>query len=95
MSVNQLLLGDNLETLRSIDSESAIKLVQMEEIVTTAKKPTLRVDLTDVGKDSKGLHTISFHATGESAIGVEFYSWDFNYCDNVFKAEVLLDKVGQ
>ena len=89
------------EVARLKNSENVvIKLIRVEEIVPIAKKPTLRVDLTDLGKDAKGLHSISFQATGESAVGVEFYSWDFDYKDaggrpdNSFKAEVLLDKIG-
>ena len=89
------------EVARLKNSENVvIKLIRVEEIIPIAKKPTLRVDLTDLGKDVKGLHSISFQATGESAVGVEFYSWDFDYKDtggrpdNSFKAEVLLDKTG-
>ena len=89
------------EVARLKNSENVvIKLIRVEEIIPIAKKPTLHVDLTDLGKDSKGLHTISFQATGESAVGVEFYSWDFDYNDtggrpdSSFKAEVLLDKTG-
>ena len=76
-------------------SNVIIKLVRVEEFVPIAKKPTLRVNLTDLGKDAKGLHSISFKATGESTVGIEFYSWDSDYADNIFKAEVLLDKVGE
>ena len=94
------------EVARLKNSENVvIKLVRVEDIVPIAKKPTLRVDLTDLGKDhtggpGKGLHSIRFQATGESAVDVEFYSWDFDYKDtggrpdNSFKAEVLLDKTG-
>jgi len=72
-----------------------IQLVTVEEIIPIAKKPTLTVELTDKSKDSKGQHEIEFKAVGQSAAGVEFYSWDFNYKDNLFKAEVLLDKKGE
>ncbi|HLK96904.1 MAG TPA: PKD domain-containing protein, partial [Hymenobacter sp.] len=94
------------EVARLKNSENVIiKLVRVEEIVPIAKKPTLRVTLTDQGKDRNGgaakvLHSISFQAIGESAVGVEFYSWDFGYKDTggrpdtSFKAEVLLDKSG-
>lgn len=84
------------EVARLRNSENVdIKLVRVDDFVPIAKKPTLRVDLTDLGKDVKGLHSISFKATGESTVGIEFYSWDFDYADNIFKAEVLLDKVGE
>ncbi|HLL94509.1 MAG TPA: site-specific DNA-methyltransferase [Spirosoma sp.] len=94
------------EVARLKNSENVIiKLVRVEDIVPIAKKPTLRVTLTDQGKDRNGgaakvLHSISFQAIGESAVGVEFYSWDFDYKDTggrpdtSFKAEVLLDKSG-
>ena len=72
-----------------------IKLIRVDEIIPIAKKPTLTVELTDKSTDSKGQHEIEFKATGHSAAGVEFYSWDFNYKDNQFKAEVLLDKKGE
>lgn len=71
-----------------------IKLVRVEDVVPIAKKPTLHVNLTDGGKDAKGLHLINFQATSESEVGIEFYSWDFDHKDNIFKAEVLLDKIG-
>ena len=88
------------EVARLKNSENIIiQLVRVEDIVPIAKKPTLRVDLTDEGKALKGLHVIHFQATGESAVGIEFYSWDFDYKETgtperIFRAEVLLDKVG-
>lgn len=71
-----------------------IKLVTVDEIVPIAKKPTLSVELFDSAIDGKGQHEISFKATGESVAGIEFYSWDFEYNDNAFKADILLDKSG-
>ena len=78
-----------------IHEDVIIKLVRVDEIIPIAKKPTLSVELTDKSTDAKGQHEIEFIATGQSAAGVEFYSWDFNYKDNQFKAEVLLDKKGE
>jgi len=72
-----------------------IKLVTVGEIVPISKKPTLTVALTDKATDSKGHHEIEFKAIGQSAAGIEFYSWDFDYDNNTFKAEVLLDKKGE
>ncbi len=54
----------------------------------------MQVQLQDLGKDKKNLHEIHFSAKGESVAGIEFYSWDFDYKDNLFKAEILLDKLG-
>ena len=59
-----------------------------------AKRPKLTVDISDKGKTTKGLREIEFKATGESAAGIEFYSWDFDYDGSIFKAEILLDKAG-
>lgn len=72
-----------------------IKLVTVEEIVPIAKKPTLTVELSDKSTDSKGQHEIEFKATGHSEAGIEFYSWDFDYKNDKFKAEILLDKKGE
>ena len=83
------------EVARLKNSENVeIKLVRVEDFVPIAKKPTLRVSLNDLGKDAKGAHTIEFTATAESEVGIEFYSWDFDHKDNLFRAEVLLDKAG-
>ena len=71
-----------------------IQLVTVDEIVPIAKRPKLTVDISDKGKTTKGLREIEFKATGESAAGIEFYSWDFDYDGSIFKAEILLDKAG-
>lgn len=74
-----------------------IKLVTVEEIIPISKKPTLTLTVKDLGKDAKGLHQIQFNAVGNSAAGIEFYCWDFDYKEetNMFKAEILLDKQGE
>jgi len=72
-----------------------IQLVTVEEIVPIAKKPALTVELSDKSVDGKGQHEIEFKATGKSTAGIEFYSWDFDYKEDTFKAEVLLDKKGE
>ena len=74
-----------------------IKLLRVEDIVPIAKKPSLAVEIEDIGKDKKNLHEIKFKATGQSAVGIEFYSWDFDYevDKGIFKAEILLDKKGE
>jgi len=72
-----------------------IQLVSVDEIVPIAKRPKLTVDISDKGKTTKGLREIEFKATGESAAGIEFYSWDFDYDGRIFKAEILLDRAGE
>lgn len=74
-----------------------IRLERVEDIVPISKKPALTVAVEDLGKDKKGLHEIRFRAVGESASGIEFYSWDFDHKEDtgIFKAEILLDKTGE
>lgn len=72
-----------------------IKLVTVDEIVPIAKKPTLTVQVKDMGTDTKELREIEFTAVGHSEAGIEFYAWDFVYdSQKGFKAEVLIDKNG-
>jgi DNA modification methylase len=71
-----------------------IKLVTVEEIVPIAKKPTLQVEMQDLGK-VKELRQISFTATGQSVSGIEFFAWDFSYNETNFVPEILLDKTGK
>ena len=71
-----------------------IKLVTVEEIVPIAKKPTLYVEMQDLGK-LKELRQISFVAIGQSEAGIEFYAWDFTYNETNFVPEILLDKTGK
>lgn len=74
-----------------------IRLERVDDIVPISKKPALTVAVEDLGKDKKGLHEIRFRAVGESASGIEFYSWDFDHKEDtgIFKAEILLDKTGE
>jgi DNA modification methylase len=71
-----------------------IKLVTVEEIVPIAKKPSLKVEMQDLGK-MKELRQISFVATGQSEAGIEFFAWDFAYQEPNFNPEILLDKTGK
>ncbi len=81
------------------DENCIIKLVTVEEIVPIAKKPSLKVEMQDLGK-VKELRQISFVATGQSEAGMTgaticFYSWDFAYQEPNFNPEILLDKTGK
>ncbi|WP_051203378.1 DNA-methyltransferase [Hugenholtzia roseola] len=71
-----------------------IKLVTVEEIVPIAKKPTLKVEVKDLG-EAKGSRKIEFAAAGQSDAGIEFYAWDFAYQEPNFIPEILLDKAGK
>ena len=75
----------------------SIRLVTVEEIIPIAKKPTLTVEFTDAGLDKKQLREIEFTARGESAAGIEFYAWDWDYnqADGIFKPAILRDKEGK
>lgn len=84
------------EVARLHNQENVIvKLVSVEEIVPISKKPSLIIDVVSKGVDMKGVHEIYFKATGTSAAGIEFYSWDFDWDEKLFKAEILLDKKGE
>jgi DNA modification methylase len=76
-----------------------IKLITVEEIVPIAKKPTLQVEIKDLGT-TKNLREIEFVATGQSEAGmmeanIRFYAWDFAYNEHSFLPTVLLDKEGK
>jgi len=73
-----------------------IELVTVEKIVPIAKKPTIKIAITELERDEKGTREIQFVAFGASEAGIEFYSWDFNYNrENGFKAAVMIDKEGK
>jgi DNA modification methylase len=73
-----------------------IELVTVDKIVPIAKKPTITVETAELSKDEKGVREIEFIASGQSEVGIEFYSWDFSYnSENGFKADVMIDKAGR
>ncbi len=72
-----------------------IKLVTVEEIIPIAKKPTLKIEILDKGKDSNEMREIEFVAEAYSEAGIEFYMWDFNYTDDKFKPTILIDKTAR
>lgn len=71
-----------------------IELILVETIVPIAKKPTLQVEIKDLGA-VKNLREIQFVATGQSEAGIEFYAWDFAYNETSFLPTILLDKDGK
>jgi len=73
-----------------------VKLVKVGDIVQIAKKPTITVEINELSRDAKGIREIEFVASGESEAGIEFYSWDFEFCEqNGFRASVIIDKEGK
>jgi site-specific DNA-methyltransferase (adenine-specific) len=51
--------------------------------------------LSEIDTQSAAFHEIEFVASGQSAAGIEFYSWDFQYNpDNGFRASVIIEKEG-
>jgi DNA modification methylase len=77
-----------------VEEQIIIELVTVENIVPIAKKPTLQVEMQDLGK-VKELRQIEFVATGQSEAGIEFFAWDFAYNETNFVPEILLDKTGK
>ena len=73
-----------------------IKLVTVEEIIPIATKPAIGVHINELEKDEKGSRKIELLAAGQSAAGIEFYSWDFTYnAEKGFKPSIIIDKEGK
>jgi hypothetical protein len=73
-----------------------IELLTVEKIVPIAKKPSIKVEFTELGKNEKGVREIQMLAFGESEAGIEFYSWNLNYNhEKGFKADIMIDKEGK
>ncbi|MBK8615470.1 MAG: hypothetical protein IPN85_18890 [Flavobacteriales bacterium] len=72
-----------------------IKLVAVEDIVPIAKKPTVSMTITELGRDKRGVRQLKLDAAGKSEAGIEFFSWDWDYDPaKGFRPEVLLDRIG-
>jgi len=73
-----------------------IELVTVDKIVPIAKKPTVKVEISELSRVEKGSSEIEFIAVGQSESGIEFYSWNFNYnSEQGFKADVMIDRAGR
>jgi DNA modification methylase len=73
-----------------------IKLVTVEEIIPIATKPIIGIHINELEKDEKGGRKIELLAAGQSAAGIEFYSWDFTYnAEKGFKPSIIIDKEGK
>lgn len=72
-----------------------IELVKVEDIVPISKKPNLTIQVNEAERDKNNVRELEFIASGQSAAGIEFYSWDFNFqADKGFKPDVIIDKHG-
>jgi DNA modification methylase len=73
-----------------------IELVPVETIVPIATKPAIDVQVNELSKDEKGNRKIELIATGQSAAGINFYSWDFTYDKKKgFKTSLVMDYEGK
>ncbi|MDR2361640.1 MAG: hypothetical protein LBD91_02815 [Prevotellaceae bacterium] len=73
-----------------------VELKKVEDIVPIAKKPAVTVEINELSRDAKGVREIEFIASGQSGIGIEFYSWDFEYdIGKGFRASAIIDKEGR
>ncbi|MDR1652935.1 MAG: hypothetical protein LBS01_04685 [Prevotellaceae bacterium] len=79
-----------------LEENIIIEPVTVDKIVPIAQKPSISVKINELSRDAKGVREIEFIAAGQSEVGIEFYSWDFNYDteNKIFKAGVMLDKTG-
>jgi hypothetical protein len=80
----------------STEEGKVIKLVKVDEIVPIAVKPTVAVHINELSKDENGTRKLEFIADGQSADGIEFYSWDFNYNIETkrFRPSIIRDTAG-
>ena len=79
-----------------LEDRVIIKLVTVEEIVPIAMKPAVTVNMQELSRDAKGNATIEFTAEARSEVGIEFYSWDFDYdAEKGFKAAVIREMEGR
>ncbi|MDR1793311.1 MAG: hypothetical protein LBR36_07735 [Bacteroidales bacterium] len=78
------------------EENTIIQLITVDEIIPVSKKPNIMVEIDELSRKSDGTREISFIATAKSDVGIEFYSWDFNYDESKgFKAQVIRDKTGK
>jgi len=74
-----------------------IELVPVDRIVSIADGPTgVTVKMRELERDAKGNCKIEFTAVGRNGVGIEFFTWDFEY-DPVkgFMPSEIFDKSGK
>jgi DNA modification methylase len=78
------------------EADIIIKLIRVDEIIPIAVKPSISIKINELTKDNKGNREIEFIAEGKSDVGIEFYSWDFEYNqEKGFKPNIIIDKEGK
>ena len=85
------------ETARLKNSENiVITLVCVDKIVEVTHRPAIKLDINELERDAKGSRKIEFIASAQSAAGIEFYSWDFEYNkEKGFNPRLIMDKQGR
>jgi len=74
-----------------------IELIPVDRIVSIADGPTgVTVKMRELERDAKGNCKIEFTAVGRNGVGIEFFTWDFEY-DAVkgFMPSEIFDKSGK
>jgi hypothetical protein len=73
-----------------------IELVLVEKIVPIARKPKITVEVEELLRDTKGESVIGLTAFGKSETGIQLYSWDFQYKEEVkFNPDIMIDREGK
>ena len=78
------------------EDDIIIKLVKVEDIVPLAHRPVIKLNINELDRDAKGIRKIEFVVAAQSAAGIEFYTWDFDYNkEKGFNPHVIMDKEGR
>ena len=73
-----------------------IELVAVEDIVPVARRSVIKLEINELERDAKGVSKIEFTADARSKVGIEFYSWDFDFnAEKGFNPQVIIDKDGR
>jgi hypothetical protein len=79
------------------ETGTIIKLVRVEDIVPIVRRPKITLAVNDLTPDRRHPRTIECVASAESAAGIRFFSWDFDYFPDIhgFLPAVFYDKTGR
>jgi len=81
--INEVAALENRENI-------IIKLKHIKDIIPYSNPP--KVDLTEEELEEM---KYKFIAQAESKIGIDFYAWDFEHSEKEFKADIIMDKIGE